>query len=56
VTNSTGGTSQGDPSAGTNPNPLYPDDPPTYGDKAGAGALTAAVLLLSIGMWSWMTL
>jgi mannan endo-1,6-alpha-mannosidase len=56
VTNNTGGTSLGNPSAGTNPNPLYPDDPPTAASKAGAGFLTAVVLLSSIFMWSWMTI
>ena len=54
VTNSTGGTSQGNPSAGSNPNSLIPGDPPPMRDKAGAGTLTAVVLLLSIFMWSWM--
>lgn len=56
VTNSTGGTSQGNPTAGTNPDPLIPDDPPAMSDKAGAGVLTAVVLLLATFMWSWMTI
>jgi mannan endo-1,6-alpha-mannosidase len=56
LTNSTGGTSLGNPSAGTKPNPLIPADPPTIGDKAGAGVLTAVVLLLAVFMWSWMTI
>jgi mannan endo-1,6-alpha-mannosidase len=50
ITNSTCGTSQGDPSAGTNPNLLIPDEPPAMRDKASAGDLTALVLLLAIFM------
>lgn len=56
VTNSTGGTSQGNPSAGSSPQPLIPNDPVTLGDKVGAGLLTAVTLTLSVGMWSWMSL
>lgn len=56
VTNNTGGTSLGNPSAGSSPDPLLPDAPPTTAAKAGAGVLTAVVLLLSISMWTWMTI
>jgi mannan endo-1,6-alpha-mannosidase len=56
VTNNTGGTSQGNPGAGTIPNPLYPDDPQPIGAKAGAGVLTAVVLASFIFMCSWMTI
>jgi mannan endo-1,6-alpha-mannosidase len=55
VTNSTGGTSKGNPSAGSNPTPLLATEPATMGDKAGAGVLTAVVLLASLGMWGWMS-
>lgn len=57
VTNSTGGTSQGNPSAGTtgddSPSGLT-TDPITTGDKVGAGFLTTMVLLLVIGGAWWM--
>jgi mannan endo-1,6-alpha-mannosidase len=57
LTNSTGGTSQGDPNAGLN-DPSTQDPtatkPPTNGDKAGAGILTALVLCGVIGTMWWM--
>jgi mannan endo-1,6-alpha-mannosidase len=55
VTNGTGGISVGDPSAGSQPQSLIPNDPVTLRDKAGAGVLTAAVLMFSVGVWSWMS-
>lgn len=49
VTNGTGGTSIGDPSAGSQATqPLFTYAPLTTGDKAGAGILTAIVLILTI--------
>jgi mannan endo-1,6-alpha-mannosidase len=44
LTNGTGGTSQGDPSAGSDPSILQPLAPITAGDRAGAGILTALIL------------
>lgn len=55
VTNSTGGTSQGDPSAGSNsaktPTGI---NPISTGDKAGAGFLTAVILIGICGGAYWM--
>lgn len=57
VTNLTGGTSKGDPLAGTGsrdgPEPLAPI---TVGDRAGAGILTILLLASGVGMWGWMSL
>lgn len=59
VTNSTGGTSQGDPSAGIddpsaqNPNSI---GPATAGGKAGAGILTAVVICAIVGGLTWLSL
>lgn len=51
VTNTTGGTSQGNSAAGTeNPGAVLAMGPATTADKAGAGVLTASVLLLFMGM------
>jgi mannan endo-1,6-alpha-mannosidase len=57
VTNSTGGTSKGNPSAGSNAddNPLA-FDTITTGDKAGAGILTTILLGSLFGGASWMAL
>ncbi|KAK3996725.1 glycoside hydrolase [Cladorrhinum sp. PSN332] len=56
VTNSTGGTSKGDPNAGTHSdNFKHEEAPPTAGDKAGAGVLTFAVLVSVIGTFGWMS-
>jgi mannan endo-1,6-alpha-mannosidase len=51
VSNSTGGTSQGDPSAGTGPSsaPVNVPGAITTKDKAGAGILTAIVLIALLG-------
>jgi mannan endo-1,6-alpha-mannosidase len=55
VTNSTGGTSQGDPNAGSKPAAaILQQGPATTGDKAGAGILTALVLVSFVGMIWWM--
>lgn len=54
VTNKTGGTSMGDPNAGSD-RPTYDQlGPITTGDRAGAGILTVvAVALASVSLW-WM--
>jgi mannan endo-1,6-alpha-mannosidase len=54
LTNTTGGTSQGDPSAGGTFNALAPPKPITTADRAGAGILTAVVLATFLGGLVWM--
>ncbi|KAK3321945.1 glycosyl hydrolase family 76-domain-containing protein [Apodospora peruviana] len=56
VTNSTGGTSKGDPNAGSVPGILSSAPPATTGEKAGAGILTAAILAVTMGALGWMTM
>ncbi|GMF08458.1 unnamed protein product [[Candida] boidinii] len=57
-TNRTGGSSQGNADAGldskivTNPNEITVDN----GDKAGAGIITAIVLIVLISICFWMLL
>ncbi|KAK3326410.1 glycoside hydrolase [Apodospora peruviana] len=56
VTNSTGGTSIGNPDAGSNSNHFNGfTEPPTTGDKAGAGILTLVILGAAIGTFGWMS-
>lgn len=57
VTNSTGGTSVGNSNAGSqsNSNPQA-ITPATGGDKAGAGFVTALVLVSATGMFGWMSI
>ncbi|KAK0721694.1 glycosyl hydrolase family 76-domain-containing protein [Lasiosphaeria miniovina] len=55
-TNTTGGTSQGNPFAGTTPDPSYDKGEVTKGDRVGAGILTAIVLTSLIGALVWMSL
>lgn len=56
VTNQTGGTSVGNSDAGshstTNPQAIKPA---TSGDRAGAGIVTALVLVSATGMFGWMS-
>ena len=57
VTNNTGGTSQGDPSAGTGGDSNAPgiaQDPITTGDRVGAGFLTSLILVSVLGGAWWM--
>lgn len=55
VTNSTGGTSRGNPNAGSNPaSPVLAPGPATTADRAGAGFLTAVVCFSLVGMFWWM--
>jgi mannan endo-1,6-alpha-mannosidase len=57
VTNTTGGTSQGDPNAGSKSDDfLNHQTPITTGDKAGAGILTLLVLASAAGTFGWMSL
>lgn len=57
VTNSTGGTSEGNPAAGTAPqdgeDPML-GLPPTRGDRAGAGFVTALLLCGMLGVVGFM--
>lgn len=57
VTNSTGGTSKGNPNAGsdTNTNPTA-IKPPTTADRAGAGIVTTLILVSVTGMFGWMSM
>jgi mannan endo-1,6-alpha-mannosidase len=58
VTNSTGGTSKGNPNAGTggdqDPTDTADDKPVTTGDRVGAGFSTAIVVVLILGGTAWM--
>lgn len=55
VTNSTGGTSKGNPNAGSKPAAaILHQGPATTGEKAGAGFLTAVVCVSFVGMIWWM--
>lgn len=56
VTNSTGGTSKGNPDAGSRSHNPLEMRPITAGDKAGAGILTFIILASAISMFSWMTI
>jgi mannan endo-1,6-alpha-mannosidase len=57
LTNTTGGTSVGNPSAGSqsvaNPAAVVPA---TQGDRVGAGFLTTLVLVGATGMFGWMSM
>lgn len=54
LTNLTGGTSLGDPNAGSNVVELEPLRPLTTGDRAGAAIVTIVVLASFVGSLSWM--
>jgi mannan endo-1,6-alpha-mannosidase len=57
LTNMTGGTSVGNPNAGSqsvaNPEAVKPA---TEGDRVGAGILTTFLLVGATGMFGWMSL
>lgn len=57
LTNATGGTSEGNPDAGSqsvvNPEAMRPA---TGGDKAGAGIVTTLVLVGATAMFGWMSI
>jgi mannan endo-1,6-alpha-mannosidase len=55
VTNSTGGTSRGNPNAGGKDNGEKPKRPITSADKAGAGFVTFLLLVAGLGMFVWMS-
>jgi mannan endo-1,6-alpha-mannosidase len=55
LTNTTGGTSKGDPDAGTNSTASETIfRPVTTGDKAGAAILTMTVLAAAVATFYWM--
>ncbi|KAI1183155.1 glycoside hydrolase family 76 protein [Nemania serpens] len=55
VTNATGGTSVGDANAGIGSGSITDDLPTvTTGDKAGAGVLTAVIILTAAAAFGWM--
>jgi mannan endo-1,6-alpha-mannosidase len=57
LTNATGGTSSGNPNAGSqsvaNPEAIKPA---TQGDRVGAGILTTLMLVSATGMFGWMSI
>jgi len=56
LTNATGGTSRGNPNAGSGSNTFDGKRaPPTAGDKAGAGILTFIILGTAVGTFGWMS-
>ncbi|KAK4213136.1 glycosyl hydrolase family 76-domain-containing protein [Rhypophila decipiens] len=56
VTADTGGTSKGNPDAGSLPGPFDPPPPLTGKDRAGAGVITTVILGTLIGALVWMGL
>ena len=56
VTNSTGGTSQGNFNAGSDQPDLPTPDPVTTGDRAGAGILTALMIAGACSAFAWMSI
>jgi mannan endo-1,6-alpha-mannosidase len=53
-TNKTGGTSQGNPNAGTGNTNVITDTTVTTADRAGAGILTALMIMGVVGGTAWM--
>lgn len=56
LTNTTGGTSVGNPNAGSDEPTVRPLSEITGGDKAGAGVLTAIMIAGSLGAFAWMSM
>ncbi|KAI1840672.1 hypothetical protein JX266_013134 [Neoarthrinium moseri] len=56
LTNTTGGTSLGDPNAGSDRTTITQLAEITGGDKAGAGILTAIMIAGAVGAFSWMSI
>jgi mannan endo-1,6-alpha-mannosidase len=55
VTNATGGMSPGDWNAGSRSGGVYVFGPITQADRAGAGVLTALLLIGGLSTWAWMS-
>jgi mannan endo-1,6-alpha-mannosidase len=55
LTNQTGGTSTGDFNAGSRGGLLTEWGPITKADRAGAGVLTALMLVGGLSTWAWMS-
>lgn len=56
LTNTTGGTSVGDPNAGASSDTfLGQTTPATTGDKAGASIVTILILGMAVGTFGWMS-
>lgn len=56
VTAKTGGTSQGNPNAGQNPNSYkLTNTPVTAAGKVGAGFITVVLIVLGLGIFGWIT-
>jgi len=55
LTNKTGGTSEGNPNAGSNQNIIQPLPPVTQAGRGGAGILTAFVLASIVGCLVWIS-
>ncbi|KAK5632677.1 hypothetical protein RRF57_008391 [Xylaria bambusicola] len=56
LTNTTGGTSKGDPDAGQTKTELPTFSPITTGDKAGASILTILIITGALSAFAWMSL
>ncbi|GAW22684.1 hypothetical protein ANO14919_122270 [Xylariales sp. No.14919] len=56
LTNTTGGTSKGDPNAGSATTQLRTFAPITTGDKAGASILTILIVTGALSAFAWMSL
>ena len=54
VSQGNGGLSKGDPGAGTGGDDLAPEEPISTADRAGAGILTALVLVMLLGGTWWL--
>lgn len=55
LTNTTGGTSVGNPNAGSDTTPVTQLAEITGGDRAGAGILTAIMIAGTLGAFAWMS-
>ncbi|KAI1259960.1 family 76 glycoside hydrolase [Xylariaceae sp. FL1019] len=56
LTNTTGGTSKGDPNAGQDKTTLPTFRPITIGDKAGAGVITVLLITGALSAFGWMSM
>lgn len=54
VTSTSGGTSQGNPNAGSDASPYPKQKPVTVGDRVGASILTVVVIGAACSTFMWM--